>query len=54
MDTAARAAVARNRILAPTISDIAGEAGKSTASFYNCHGSTESTVRERHEETGPT
>jgi AcrR family transcriptional regulator len=54
MDTAARAAVARNRILATTILDIAGEAGKSTASFYNCHGSTEWTVRERHEETGPT
>ncbi|MDT5096611.1 MAG: hypothetical protein QOC76_348 [Mycobacterium sp.] len=53
-DTAARAAVARNRILATTILDIAGEAGMSTASFYSYHGSMESTVRECHEETGPT
>jgi AcrR family transcriptional regulator len=53
-DAAARAAVARNRILATTILDIAGEAGMSTASFYSCHGSMESTVRECHEETGPT
>ena len=53
-DTAARAAVARNRILATTIVDIADEAGMSTASFHSYHGSMESIVRECHEETGPT
>jgi hypothetical protein len=54
MDSAARAAVARNRSLATAILVIAGEAGMSTASFYSYRGSTESTVRECHEETGPT
>ena len=46
IDAAARAVVARKGILATTISDIAAEAGKSTASFYNYYDSKESMVRE--------
>ena len=46
IDAAARAVVARKGILATTIADITGEAGKSTASFYNYYGSKEAMVRE--------
>ena len=46
IDAAARAVIARKGILATTISDIAAEAGKSTASFYNYYDSKESMVRE--------
>ena len=46
IDAAARAVVARKGILATTISDIAAEAGKSTASFYTYYDSKESMVRE--------
>ena len=42
IDAAARVVVARKGILATTISDIAAEAGKSTASFYNYYDSKES------------
>ncbi len=46
IDAAARVVIARKGILATTISDIAAEAGKSTASFYNYYDSKESMVRE--------
>jgi AcrR family transcriptional regulator len=46
IDAAARAVIARKGILATTISDIAAEAGKSTASFYNYYESKEAMVRE--------
>jgi len=46
IDAAARAVIARKGILATTISDIAGEAGRSTASFYNYYDSKEAMVRE--------
>ena len=46
IDAAARAVVARKGILATTIADIAGEAGRSTASFYNYYDSKEAMVRE--------
>jgi AcrR family transcriptional regulator len=46
IDAAARTVVARKGILAATISDIAAEAGKSTASFYNYYDSKEAMVRE--------
>jgi AcrR family transcriptional regulator len=46
IDAAARAVIARKGILATTISDIAAEAGRSTASFYNYYDSKESMVRE--------
>jgi AcrR family transcriptional regulator len=46
IDAAARAVIARKGILASTISDIAAEAGKSTASFYNYYDSKEAMVRE--------
>lgn len=46
IDAAARAVIARKGILATTISDIAAEAGKSTASFYNYYDSKEAMVRE--------
>jgi len=46
IDTAARSVIARKGILATTISDIAAEAGKSTASFYNYYDSKEAMVRE--------
>jgi len=38
--------IARKGILATTVSDIAAEAGRSTASFYNYYDSKESMVRE--------
>jgi AcrR family transcriptional regulator len=46
IDAAARAVIARKGILATTISDIAAEAGRSTASFYNYYGSKEAMVRD--------
>jgi AcrR family transcriptional regulator len=46
MDSAARAVIARKGILATTVSDIAAEAGRSTASFYNYYDSKEAMVRE--------
>lgn len=46
IDAAARSVIARKGILAATISDIAAEAGKSTASFYNYYDSKEAMVRE--------
>lgn len=46
IDTAARTVIARKGILATTVSDIATEAGKSTASFYNYYDSKEAMVRE--------
>ncbi len=46
IDSAARSVIARKGILATTISDIAAEAGKSTASFYNYYDSKEAMVRE--------
>jgi AcrR family transcriptional regulator len=46
IDAAARTVIARKGILATTISEIAGEAGKSTASFYNYYDSKEAMVRE--------
>jgi AcrR family transcriptional regulator len=46
IDAAARTVVARKGILAATIADIAAEAGRSTASFYNYYDSKEDMVRE--------
>ncbi len=46
IDTAARAVVARKGILATTIADIAAEAGRSAASFYNYYDSKEAMVRQ--------
>ncbi|BCI78441.1 TetR family transcriptional regulator [Mycolicibacterium sp. TY66] len=46
IDSAARAVIARKGILATTISDIAAEAGRSTASFYNYYDSKEAMVHE--------
>src|SRR6201999_2609748 len=46
IDAAARTVIARQGILATTIADIAAEAGRSTASFYNYYDSKESMVRE--------
>jgi AcrR family transcriptional regulator len=46
IDAAARSVIARKGILATTISDIAAEAGKSTASYYNYYDSKEAMVRE--------
>jgi AcrR family transcriptional regulator len=46
IDAAARVVIARKGILATTISDIAAEAGRSTASFYNYYDSKEAMVRE--------
>ncbi len=45
IDAAARAVIARKGILATTVSDIATEAGRSTASFYNYYDSKEAMVR---------
>lgn len=45
IDAAARSVIARKGILAATISEIAAEAGKSTASFYNYYDSKEAMVR---------
>lgn len=44
--TAARAVIARKGILAATVADIAAEAGRSTASFYNYYDSKEAMVRQ--------
>lgn len=46
IDTAARAVIARKGILATTIADIAAEAGRSPASFYNYYDSKEAMVRQ--------
>jgi AcrR family transcriptional regulator len=46
IDTAARTVIARKGFLATTIADIATEAGRSTASFYNYYDSKEAMVRE--------
>lgn len=46
IDAAARAVVARKGILAATVADIAAEAGRSTASFYNYYDSKEAMVRQ--------
>jgi AcrR family transcriptional regulator len=46
IDTAARTVIARKGVLAATIADIAAEAGRSTASFYNYYDSKEAMVRE--------
>ena len=46
IDAAARTVIARKGILAATIADIAAEAGRSTASFYNYYDSKEEMVRE--------
>jgi AcrR family transcriptional regulator len=46
IDAAARIVIARKGILATTISDIAAESGRSTASFYNYYDSKEAMVRE--------
>jgi len=46
IDLAARTVVARKGILATTISDIAAEAGRSAASFYNYYDSKEAMVRQ--------
>lgn len=46
IDAAARSVVARKGILATTVADIAAEAGRSTASFYNYYESKEAMVRE--------
>jgi len=46
IDAAARAVIARKGILATTTADIAKEARRSTASFYNYYDSKEAMVRE--------
>jgi len=46
IDAAARTVIARKGVLATTISDIAAEAGRSTASFYNYYDSKEAMIRE--------
>jgi len=46
IDAAARTVIARKGIFATTIADIAAEAGRSTASFYNYYDSKEAMVRE--------
>ena len=46
IDAAARKVIARKGILATTTADIAAEAGRSTASFYNYYDSKEAMVRE--------
>jgi AcrR family transcriptional regulator len=46
IDTAARTVIARKGILAATIADIAAEAGRSAASFYNYYDSKEAMVRQ--------
>jgi AcrR family transcriptional regulator len=46
IDTAARAVIARKGVLAATIADIATEAGRSAASFYNYYESKEAMVRQ--------
>jgi AcrR family transcriptional regulator len=46
IDTAARTVIVRKGILTTTVADIAAEAGRSTASFYNYYDSKEAMVRE--------
>jgi AcrR family transcriptional regulator len=46
IDMAARTVIARKGILATTIADIATEAGRSAASFYNYYDSKEAMVRQ--------
>lgn len=46
IDVAARSVIARKGILATTVADIAAEAGKSTASFYNYYDSKEAMIRQ--------
>lgn len=46
IDSAARAVIARKGVLATTIADIAAEAGRSSASFYNYYDSKEDMVRQ--------
>lgn len=46
LDSAARNVIARKGILAATVADIAAEAGRSTASFYNYYDSKEAMVRD--------
>jgi AcrR family transcriptional regulator len=46
IDAAARAVVARNGFLATTVVDLAAEARKPAASFYNYHDSKETIARE--------
>ena len=46
IDAAARTVIARKGILAATVADIAAEAGRSTASFYNYYDSKEAMVRQ--------
>src|SRR6476659_10474387 len=46
IDAAARTVIARKGFLASTVADIAAEAGKSAASFYNYYDSKESMVSE--------
>ncbi|WP_293330786.1 TetR/AcrR family transcriptional regulator [Mycobacterium sp.] len=46
IDAAARKVVARKGILATTIADIAAEAGRSAASFYNYYDSKEAMIRQ--------
>lgn len=46
IDTAARTVIASKGILTTTVADIAAEAGRSTASFYNYYDSKEAMVRE--------
>ena len=46
IDAAARTVIARKGFLATTIADIASEADRSTASFYNYYDSKEAMIRE--------
>ncbi len=46
IDLAARTVIARKGVLATTIADIAAEAGRSSASFYNYYDSKEAMVRQ--------
>jgi AcrR family transcriptional regulator len=46
IDMAARTVIARKGILATSIADIAAEAGRSAASFYNYYDSKEAMVRQ--------
>lgn len=46
IDAAARAVIARKGVLAATVADIAAEADRSTASFYNYYDSKEAMVRQ--------
>lgn len=46
IDMAARTVIARKGVLATTIADIAAEAGRSAASFYNYYDSKEAMVRQ--------